>query len=80
MMPAGDRDSAAELSQRIQNSLTDPSKEDEADRPPSDRPPAYADALMSEAPASIERAVELTSTNWQLIARALEHYATCGEE
>jgi hypothetical protein len=79
MTPTSDRNPAAELAQRIKTSLIDPSKEDEADRPPSDKPPGYADALMSEAPASIERAVDLNSADWELISKALEHYATCGK-
>jgi hypothetical protein len=78
MTPTSDRDSASELAQRIKNHLIDPSKEDEADRPPGDKPPAFADALMSEAPASIERAAGVNSADWEFIVRALEHYATCG--
>jgi hypothetical protein len=78
MTPTSDRDTAAELAQRIKNHLIDPSKEDEADRPPGDRPPAFADALMSEAPASIEQAAGLNSADWELIVKALEHYATRG--
>jgi hypothetical protein len=77
MMPTSDRDAAAELAQRIKSNRIDPSKEDEADRPPSDRPPAFADALMSEAPASLAPA-DVNSADWNLIAKALEHYAKCG--
>jgi hypothetical protein len=79
MTPTSDRDSAAQLAQRIKISLIDPSKEDEAGRPPGDKPPGYADALMSEKPASVERAVDLKSADWQLVGKALEHYATCGK-
>lgn len=77
MTPTSNRNSAAELAQRIKTSRIDPSKEDEAGRPPADKSPGYADALMSEAPASIERAVDLNSADWELIRKALEHYATC---
>lgn len=79
-MPLSDRDAAAELARRINVSRTDASKEDEAARPPEDRPPGYANLLMSESPASIERALHLDSADWQLIGRALEHYARCGSE
>jgi hypothetical protein len=75
MMPMTDRDSAAELARRIEASLTDPSKADEAGRPPSDKPPAFADALMSEEPGSIEKTVDLNSADCRLIARALQYYA-----
>jgi len=79
MTPTSDRDSAAELARRINASLIDPSKEDEANRPPDDKSPGYADALMSEKPASVERAVDLTPADWELISDALEHYAACGK-
>ena len=52
---ASDRDTAAELAQRIKSDGVDLSKRDEADRAPGDRPPGYADALMSETPASIKK-------------------------
>lgn len=77
MTPASDREAAADLARRIEASQVDPSKSDEAHRPPSDRPPAYADALMSEQPAPVERAADLNQADWQLIGRALEHYAGC---
>jgi hypothetical protein len=77
MTPASDRESAAELARRIQASQVDPSKSDEAHRPPGDRPPAYADALMSEKPVSAERDADLNQADWALIGRALEHYAAC---
>lgn len=77
MTPTSDRDAAAELARRVKTKSIDPSKADEADRPPSDRPPAFADALMSEAPASIEKSADLNSADWELIRTALEHYATC---
>ncbi len=79
MTPTSDRDTAAALALRINANRIDPSKEDEAGRPPSDKPPAFAEALMSEAPASVERGAELTSADWELIGKALEHYATCGK-
>ncbi len=77
MTPTGDRESAAELARRIKSNSTDPSKADQADRPPSDRPPAFADALMSEAPASVEKSAEMKPADWALIQKALEHYANC---
>ena len=79
MTPTSDRDTAGELAQRIKSSRIDPSTEDEAHLPPADKPPAFADALMSEAPASIERQAGLNSADWKLIAKALEHYATCAK-
>jgi len=78
MTPTSDRDLAAELARRIKNHRIDPSKSDEAGRPPSDKPPAYADALMSTARASIEKGARLKEADWQLIETALEHYAKCG--
>jgi hypothetical protein len=79
MAPTSDRNAAAELATRIKASLIDPSKEDEADRPPADKSPGYADALMSEKPASVEHAVDLNGADWELIGKALEHYATCAK-
>lgn len=78
MTPTSDRDTAAELARRIKSKSIDPSKADEADRPPGDRPPAFADALMSEAPPSGEKSADLNVADWELIRKALEHYATCG--
>ncbi len=78
MTPTGDHATAAELAKRITANLMDPSKADEAGRPPSDRPPAFADALMSETPASAQKDADLSSADWQLVRTALEHYATCG--
>jgi hypothetical protein len=78
MTPANDRDQAAELARRIKSVQVDPSKADEAHRPPSDKPPTFADVLMSEAPSSIERAAALNESDLELICKALEHYATCG--
>lgn len=75
---SSERDNAAELARRIQTSRIDPAKVDEAGRPPSDKPPGYADALMSEKPASVEKGADLTPADWELIDRALEHYAKCG--
>ena len=78
MTPASDREAAAELARRIEASQVDPSTSDEAHRPESDKPPAYADFLMSENPVPVERAADLNEADWQLIGRALEHYAACG--
>lgn len=73
------RDAAAEIARRIKTSRMDPSKIDEADRPPNDRPPAFAEALMSETPISVESTAKLTSTDWDVIELALVHYATSSD-
>ncbi|MBV8367788.1 MAG: hypothetical protein JO036_02475 [Candidatus Eremiobacteraeota bacterium] len=77
MNPASDREAAADLARRIKASHIDPSKADEAHRPPSDQPPAYADLLMSEGTPSVERAADLNEADWELIGRALDHYGAC---
>ncbi|MBV8601282.1 MAG: hypothetical protein JO359_06935 [Candidatus Eremiobacteraeota bacterium] len=77
-MQAQEQRAAEELAKRIEVRLTDPAKADESKRPPEDQPPGFADALMSEKPISIERSADLSSTDWALIGRALEHYAACG--
>ena len=74
-MPQNERDAAADLARRIRNRTVDPSREDEAHRPPGDRSPSYADVLMSEAPRVIERSPSLSTDDWKLIAKALEFYA-----
>lgn len=78
MTPSSDRDAAAELARRLKNALADPSTADEADRPARDRPPGFADALMSERPVSPERGARVTSEDWALIVKTLEHYARSG--
>jgi hypothetical protein len=78
MTPASGREDAAELARRIESSRVDPAKADEAHRPAGDKSPAYADVLMSEAPAPVERAADLSEGDWELIATALRHYASCG--
>jgi len=80
MTPASGREAAAELARRIQSSRVDPAKADEAHRPASDKSPWYADLLMSEEPMPVERAANLSETDWKLIAEALQHYASCGSE
>lgn len=77
MTHTNDRDSAAELAQRISRSVIDPSKTDESARPQGDRPPGFADALMAEEPVPDETRARLSAGDWQLIRRALEHYAGC---
>jgi hypothetical protein len=79
MTPTSDRDAAAKLAQRVENATIDPSKKDEADRPSGDKPPGFAAALMSEAvaPSTIARAADLSSADWKLVGRALQHYAIC---
>lgn len=74
------RDASVELSRRIKSSRTDPADVDvdEAGRPPSDKPPAFAEALMFAKPNTIEGAAKLTEADWDIIDQALEHAATCG--
>lgn len=71
------RDSASEIAQRIKAARMDPSQTDEADRPLSDRPPAFAEALMSTPPTVIEGPAKLKSADWDVIELALAHYAGC---
>lgn len=78
MTPASGREDAAELARRIESSRVDPGTADEAHRPPSDRSPAYADVLMSEEPTPVERSADLSEADWELIGKALHHYASCG--
>jgi hypothetical protein len=80
MTPASDRDSAADLAARIKTVAVDPSIDDEANLPPGDRPPAYAEVLMSEAPTSVERSAKVSLADWQLIGKALEHFAACDRQ
>jgi len=77
MITSSERDAALNLANRIGAWLVDPAVVDDKDRPPQDRPPAFADILLSQAPASIERAADLMHADWELIAKALEHYANC---
>ncbi len=74
------RDAAAEIAQRIKTGRMDPSEIEEAGRPPNDRPPGFADALMHETPTSIEGNAKLTTTDWDVIELALTHYATCNNK
>lgn len=78
-MQTTERRAAEELAKRIEGRLIDASDIDESDQAPGDRSPAYANVLMSETPLSVERAADLSAEDWQLIASALEHYATCAE-
>jgi hypothetical protein len=75
MTPASDRDAAAALAARINRALREYPADDDAARPAHDRPPAFADALMSEASASVESAVRPSLADWRLIGKALSHYA-----
>jgi hypothetical protein len=72
------RDAAAEIAQRVKTARMDPSRLDEAGRPLSDRPPAFAEALMAEQPTAIEGLAKLAPVDWDVIELALVHYATCG--
>jgi hypothetical protein len=76
-MHTTDRTAAARLAQRIERSMVDPTEIDEADRAPGDRSPGYANALISDAPSSVESTADLTHGDWAIIHRALEHYAGC---
>jgi len=71
------RDAAAEIAQRIKTGRVPPSQLDEADRAPNDKPPAYAEALMTEPQAPMETAAKLTPVDWDVIELALVHYAAC---
>jgi hypothetical protein len=74
-----DRETAAELAERVKRAHIDPAKMDEVGRPPEDQPPKFADVLMSEKTAApVEADADLTSEDWELIVRALEHYARSG--
>ena len=75
MPQTNDRAGAADLARRLAHEI-DPAKIDESRRPPGDRPPGFADALMSEEPVPAD-ASKLTSADWDLIRKALEHYAAC---
>jgi hypothetical protein len=78
-MQTTERQAAVQLAKRIEGKLVDSTDIDESDQPPGDRSPGYANALMNETPISVERAADLSSADWQLIASALEHYASCGK-
>lgn len=77
MTQTSDRATAAELAERIKR--VEHVSEAKADRPAGDKPPAYAEFLMPDAPDSVERDAGLTLENWALIGKALEHYATCAK-
>jgi hypothetical protein len=77
MTQANDRDVAADLAQRIESSLIDPSRDDESTRQPGDRPPRFAKVLMDDPVPPPERAINLKPNDWELIARALRHFARC---
>jgi hypothetical protein len=73
-----DRETAAELAQRLKSEPIDTSMADQAHRPPSDKPPGYADRLMAEMPARERRGSSLNADDWDMVIKALEHYTTCG--
>lgn len=79
MRTTDERNAAAELARRIEPKLVEPAEVDEAKRPPEDRPPGFITEVFSQAPASVEKAAELTHADWDLISKALEHYAQCGK-
>ncbi len=76
-MPPADRTAATDLLERMKNNRIDPAKQDEGGRPAGDRPPGFADALMSEPTVVAQRDAELSSADWDLIERSLEHYGSC---
>ncbi|HEY5339905.1 MAG TPA: hypothetical protein VIK27_02670 [Candidatus Aquilonibacter sp.] len=73
-------DAATELAARIKGSRIEPVDKDEASRPPSDRPPGFAEALMPGQPISVDGRAHLEPADWDLIEAALEHYAACGTQ
>ena len=77
MTQTAQREASAELLKRIKSSRIDPADIDGAGRPPSDLPPAFAEALMSEAPGSIEHRAALTAAHWDIIDEALARSADC---
>ena len=72
-----ERDSASELARRIEVRLIEPTDVDEAGRPEGDKSPGFANAILTEAPASVEKAADLDQPEWELIVKALQHYANC---
>ena len=76
-----DRRVAQDLANRIQKNLDliDSCAGDEADQAPEDRSPGFANALMCEAPDSIEKAADVKTLDWRLIGKALQHYAGCAD-
>jgi hypothetical protein len=74
MTPENDRIAAENLAQRIRKTGA-VAKDDYADRAPTDKPPAFADALMSEP---VGRTGDLSAADWELILAALDHYSECG--
>ena len=71
------RNDAAELAKRLEVPLSECSKLDEEKRRPYDRSPGFANAVMPDAPISIESAADLNLDDWALVQTALEHYALC---
>jgi hypothetical protein len=72
-----ERDSASELAQRIEVRLIEPTDVDEADRPAEDRSPGFANAILSEPAGDVEKTADVTPPDWELIVKALRHYAGC---
>jgi hypothetical protein len=77
MTTSNTRSAASEIVRRIKTARMDPSQIDEADRPPNDRPPGFAEALMSTPPTVVEGPAKLMPIDWDVIELALVHYATC---
>ncbi len=71
------REAAAKLARRIKACRIDPAEVDEGHRAPGDRPPAFARALMSEKPTSIQACAHLAEADWDHIQQALLHCAAC---
>jgi hypothetical protein len=71
MTPTDDRSAAAALIQRIENGLA--AANEDTNLPTNDKPPAFADWLMPDEPASGNN---LTPADWQLILTALKHFAS----
>ena len=77
MNRTAERNAATQLAKRIEVRLVDPSKIDEAKRPPEDQPPGFVDTIFSQETNSVEQSADLSHEDWDLISRALEHYAGC---
>jgi len=77
MAKTTEHDAAAGLAKQIEALLTENAKLDQEKYPPDERPPAFVDAVMPDKPVKFEQAADLDLGDWELISKALEHYAAC---
>lgn len=70
-------DIAAKLAFRLQHAGVDLARADEANRPPGDRSPEFANLVMNQPAQSVAAARNLTEAEWTLVGKALQHYAEC---